>query len=412
MSKRNIIMISIHGDPATEIGSEEQGGQPIYIKDICRLLSKDYRIDIFTRRKNKSEEEIVELFPDVNVIRIEAGPLEFIPKDKIYLHLNEFFMNTVRWIEKNKKNYSLIHSHYWYSGSVALKLKDYFEIPMVHNCHSLGRVKYNVLEEEKPPFADMRLLEEELILRRANAVIASTPQEVKNILDLYNVTGENIDLIRAGVDERLFRPIEKTEAIKETGLDFEKTILFIGRITKAKGLRILIKALKKLEIDFNKELKLLIVGGDISGAMHSEIESREKKYIKKQINELNLSDDVIFLGPIDREKLPYYYSLADICVIPSLYESFGLVAVEAMACGTPVIASKAGGLAHTVKNGYSGLHFVPGRSDHLAKRILGIITDSEKLREMGINARIRASIEFGLERTVRQIKVLYVSLIF
>nr|MBU1327583.1 glycosyltransferase [Candidatus Omnitrophota bacterium] len=412
MSKRNIIMISIHGDPATEIGSEEQGGQPIYIKDICRLLSKDYRIDIFTRRKNKSEEEIVELFPDVNVIRIEAGPLEFIPKDKIYLHLNEFFMNTVRWIEKNKKNYSLIHSHYWYSGSVALKLKDYFEIPMVHNCHSLGRVKYNVLEEEKPPFADMRLLEEELILRRANAVIASTPQEVKNILDLYNVTGENIDLIRAGVDERLFRPIEKTEAIKETGLDFEKTILFIGRITKAKGLRILIKALKKVEIDFNKELKLLIVGGDISGAMHSEIESREKKYIKKQINELNLSDDVIFLGPIDREKLPYYYSLADICVIPSLYESFGLVAVEAMACGTPVIASKAGGLAHTVKNGYSGLHFVPGRSDHLAKRILGIITDSEKLREMGINARIRASIEFGLERTVRQIKVLYVSLIF
>lgn len=412
MSKRNIMMISIHGDPAAEIGSEEQGGQPIYIKDICRLLSKDYRIDIFTRRKNKSEEEIVELFPDVNVIRIEAGPLEFIPKEKIYLHLNEFFMNTTRWVEKNKKSYSLAHSHYWYSGSVALKLKDYLEIPMVHNCHSLGRVKYDVLEEEKPPFADMRLLEEELILRRANAVIASTPQEVKNILDLYNVTGENIDLIRAGVDERLFRPIEKTDAIKETGLDFEKTILFVGRITKAKGLRILIKALKKLKTDFNKELKLFIVGGDISGVMHSEIESREKKYIKKQINELNLSDDVIFLGPVEREKLPYYYSLADICVVPSLYESFGLVAVEAMACGTPVIASKAGGLAHTVKNGYSGLHFVPGSSDHLAKKILGIITDSEKLREMGINARIRASIEFGLERTVRQIKELYVSLIF
>jgi len=412
MSKKNIIMISIHGDPATEIGSEEQGGQPIYIKDICRLLSKDYRIDIFTRRKNKSEEEIVELFPDVNVIRIEAGPLEFIPKEKIYLHLNEFFMNITRWVEKNKKSYSLVHSHYWYSGSVALKLKDYLEIPMVHNCHSLGKVKYDVLEGEKPPFADMRLLEEELILRRANAVIASTPQEVKNILDLYNVTGENIDLIRAGVDGRLFKPIEKTEAIKETGLDFEKTILFVGRVTKAKGLRILIKALKKLKTDFNKELKLFIVGGDISGVMHSETESREKKYIKKQINELNLSDDVIFLGPVEREKLPYYYSLADICVIPSLYESFGLVAVEAMACGTPVIASKTGGLVHTVKNGYSGLHFVPGRSDHLAKKILGIITDSEKLREMGINARIRASIEFGLERTVRQIKELYVSLIF
>lgn len=412
MSKRNIMMISIHGDPATEVGSEEQGGQPIYIKDICRLLSKNYKIDIFTRKKNESEEEIVELFPDVNVIRIEAGPVEFIPKEEIYLHLNEFFMNTTRWVEKNKKSYSLLHSHYWYSGSVALKLKDYFEIPMVHNCHSLGRVKYDVLKEDKPPFADMRLLEEELILRRSNAIIASTPQEVKNILDLYGVTGENIDLIRAGVDERLFKHIKKTEAIKETGLDFENTILFVGRITKAKGIRILIKALKNLKLKFNKELKLLIIGGDISGVMHSEIESREKKYIKEKIKELDLSDDVIFLGPVEREKLPYFYSVADICVIPSLYESFGLVAVEAMACGTPVIASKAGGLAHTIKDGYSGLHFVPGRSDHLAKKILEIITDSEKLREMGINARIRTSREFGLERTVKQIKELYESLIF
>jgi glycosyltransferase involved in cell wall biosynthesis len=412
IQKREIMMISIHGDPAAEIGSEEQGGQPIYIKDVCRLLSKNYKIDIFTRKKNESEEEIVELFPDVNVIRIKAGPVEFVPKGKIYLYLNEFFMNIVRWIEKNKKNYSLIHSHYWYSGSVALKLKDYFKIPMVHNCHSLGKVKYDVLKEAKPPFADMRLLEEELILKKAHAIIASTPQEVKNILDLYDVTGENIELIRAGVDERLFKPIEKTEAIEETGLDFENIILFVGRITKAKGLRILIKALKKLKTEFNKELKLLVVGGDISGVMHSEIESKEKKHIKKLIKESDLSDDVIFLGPVERERLPYYYSLADVCVIPSLYETFGLVAVEAMACGTPVIASKVGGLAHTVKNGYSGLHFVPGRSDNLAKKILEIITDSEKLREMGINARIRASREFGLERTVRQIRELYESLLF
>ncbi|MFQ6062945.1 MAG: glycosyltransferase [Methanosarcinales archaeon] len=412
IQKREIMMISIHGDPAAEIGSEEQGGQPIYIKDICRLLSKNYKIDIFTRKKNESEEEIVELFPDVNVIRIKAGPVEFVPKEKIYLYLSEFFMNTVRWIEKNKKNYSLIHSHYWYSGSVAHKLKDYFEIPMVHNFHSLGKVKYDVLKEAKPPFADMRLLEEELILKNANAIIASTPQELKNILDLYGVTGENIDLIRAGVDERLFKPVEKTEAIEETGLDFENTILFVGRITKAKGLRILIKALKKLKTEFNKELKLLIVGGDISGAMHSEIESKEKKYIKKLIEELELTDDVIFLGPVEREKLPYYYSLADVCVVPSIYETFGLVAVEAMACGTPVIASKVGGLAHTVKDGYSGLHFVPGRSDHLAKKILEIITDSEKLRKMGINARIGTSREFGLERNVKQIRELYESLLF
>lgn len=410
--KKNILMVSIHGDPATKIGSEEQGGQPIYIKDVCRLLSRHYKIDVFTRLKSGSEEEIVNLFPDVNVIRIKAGPTEFVPKEKIYLYLNEFFMNTIRWIEKHNKNYSLVHSHYWYSGSVALKIKDHLEIPMVHNCHSLGRVKYDVLNESKPDFADMRLLEEELILKRANAIIASTPQEVKNILDLYNVTGENIELIRTGVDERLFRPITEEIAIKETGLNFKNIVLFVGRITKAKGLRILVKAIARVKNKFNEEMKLIVIGGDVSGVMHSEEESREKKRLKRLIKKLNLEDDVIFLGPVKRERLPYFYSIADVCVVPSLYESFGLVAVEAMSCGTPVIASKVGGLAHTVRDGYSGLHFLPGRSDHLAKAILKLITDSQRMEEIGVNARLRTAREFGLERTVKQIKSLYELLLF
>lgn len=410
--KKNILMLSIHGDPATKIGSEEQGGQPIYIKDVCRLLSKHYKIDVFTRMKSEYEEEKVELFPDVNVIRINAGPTEFVPKEKIYLYLNEFFMNTIRWIERNNKYYSLVHSHYWYSGSVALKLKDHLEIPMVHNCHSLGRVKYEVLNENKPVYADMRLLEEELILKKANAIIASTPQEVKNILDLYNVTGENIELIRTGVDKRLFRPIDTEIAIKETRLNFKNIVLFVGRITKAKGLRILVKAIARVKNKFNEEMKLIVIGGDVSGIMHSDEESREKKRLKRLIKKLNLEDDVIFLGPVKRERLPYFYSLADICVVPSLYESFGLVAVEAMSCGTPVIASKVGGLAHTVRDGYSGLHFLSGRSDHLAKAILKLITDSEKMDEIGINARLRTAREFGLERTVKQIKDLYDLLLF
>jgi D-inositol-3-phosphate glycosyltransferase len=410
--KKNILMLSIHGDPATKIGSEEQGGQPIYIKDVCRLLSKHYKIDVFTRLKSKSEEEQVNLFPDVNVVRIKAGPVEFVPKEKIYLYLNEFFMNTIRWIEKHNKNYSLVHSHYWYSGSVALKLKDHLEIPMVHNSHSLGRVKYDVLHEIKPDFADMRLLEEELILKRANATIASTPQEVKNILDLYKVTGENIELIRTGVDKRLFRPIAEEIAIKETGLNFRNIVLFVGRITKAKGLRILVKAIARVKNKFNEEMKLIVIGGDVSGVMHSKAESKEKKRLKRLIRKLDLEEDVIFLGPVERERLPYFYSIADVCVVPSLYESFGLVAVEAMSCGTPVIASKVGGLTHTVRDGYSGLHFLPGRSDHLAKAILKLITDAEKMDEIGINARLRTAREFGLEKTVKQIKDLYDLLLF
>jgi D-inositol-3-phosphate glycosyltransferase len=410
--KRNILMLSIHGDPATKIGSEEQGGQPIYIKDVCRLLSRHYNIDVFTRLKSESEEERVKLFPNVNVIRIKAGPVEFVPKEKIYIYLNEFFMNTVRWIEKHNKKYSLIHSHYWYSGSVALKLKDHLEIPMVHNCHSLGRVKYEVLNESKPDFADMRLLEEELILKRANAIIASTPQEVKNILDLYDVTGENIELIRTGVDKRLFRPIAEEIAVKETGINFKNIVLFVGRITKAKGLRILVKAIARVKNKFNEEMKLVVIGGDVSGVMHSEEESREKKRLRRLIKKLDLEEDVIFLGPVERERLPYFYSIADVCVVPSLYESFGLVAVEAMSCGTPVIASKVGGLAHTVRDGYSGLHFLPGRSDHLAKVILRLITDAEKMDEIGINARLRTAREFGLEKTVKQIKDLYDLLLF
>jgi glycosyltransferase involved in cell wall biosynthesis len=405
-------MISIHGDPASKIGSEEQGGQPIYIRDICRLLSKNYKIDVFTRMKDESEKEIVQIFPNVNVIRIKAGPVEFVPKEKIYLYLNEFFMNIIRWIEKNEKKYSLVHSHYWYSGSVALKIKDHLEIPMVHNAHSLGRVKYEVLKEKKPVYADMRLLEEELILKKSNAIIASTPQEVKNILELYKVSGENIELIRTGIDEKLFRPIDKKTAIKKTGINFENIVLFVGRITKAKGLRILIKALAQVKKDFKKELKLIVIGGDTSGVMHSEAESKEKKYLRKLIKRLNLEESVMFLGPVNRELLPYIYSIADVCAVPSLYESFGLVAVEAMACGTPVIASKVGGLAHTVKDGYSGLHFLPGRSDQLAKALLKLLTDPERMDQISLNARRRTAREFGLQQTVKQIKLLYELLLF
>jgi D-inositol-3-phosphate glycosyltransferase len=249
-------------------------------------------------------------------------------------------------------------------------------------------------------------------LKRANAIIASTPQEVKNILDLYDVTGENIELIRTGVDERLFRPIDKETAIKETGINFKNIILFVGRITKAKGLRILVKAFAKVKNQFNEEIKLMVVGGDTSGVMHSEAESREKKHLKRLIKKLGLKEDVIFLGPVNRELLPYIYSIADVCAVPSLYESFGLVAVEAMSCGTPVIASKVGGLVHTVIDGYSGLHFLPGRSDQLAKAILKLITDSEKMKKIGVNARLRTAREFGLERTVKQIKSLYELLLF
>lgn len=411
-NKKNIMMISVHGDPAADIGSEEQGGQPIYIKNISRLLAKDYNIDIFTRKKNPEEKEIVSLFDNVNTVRIKAGPREFVPKKAIYLHINEFFMETIRWIKENKKQYSLVHSHYWYSGSVALKLKDALEIPMVHNCHSLGRVKYDILKKEKPPYADMRLLEEELILKRSNAIIASSPQEVKNILDLYKVSGENIELIRAGVDKNLFKPISYNRAKKATNLSHENLILFVGRITKAKGLSILFYALSDVKEKFKKDMKLVVIGGDVSGIMHSEQEKKEKERLKKLIKTLNIEDNVMFLGPVEREKLPFYYSLADICVIPSLYETFGLVAVEAMSCGAPVIASRVGGLKHTIKEGYSGLHFVPGRSDSLAKTLLNLLEHPERLKKMKTNARKRAAIEFSLERTSKQIKELYESLLF
>ena len=408
---KKIMMISIHGDPAADIGSEEQGGQPIYINDICKLLSENYEIDIFTRKKDKNEEEILEIFPKVNVVRIQAGPVKFISKEEIYLYLNEFFMNMVRWIKKNKKKYLLIHSHYWDSASIALKSKDYFEIPVVHNCHSLGRVKYEVIGKTKTPFADMRLLEEKLILKYSNAITASTPQEIKNILNLYNVVGENIKLIYAGINENLFRPIEKNTAIKKVNkkvtLNSRNTILFVGRINKEKGLRILIKAIGKIKKEFNQELKLLIVGGDISETRHSKIENKEKKYLKKIIEQLQLSNNVHFLGPIARDQLPYYYSIADICVVPSLYESFGLVAVEAMACATPVIASKVGGLAHTVEDEFSGLHFEAENFKDLAEKIIQLITDPEKINIMGINARTRVSENFGLKKTVQQIKELY-----
>ncbi|MFQ5815629.1 MAG: glycosyltransferase [Candidatus Hydrothermarchaeaceae archaeon] len=407
-SKR-IMCITIHGDPSVEMGSEEQGGQPIYVREVASLLVRDYGylIDIFTRKKSPGAEEIVSIRDGLRVIRIPAGPEEFVPKGDLYTHLNDFFTNVIRWVESHNLDYSLVHSHYWLSGSVALKLKDAYEIPMVHNFHSLGRVKYEKLGQRREEYADMRLVEEDLILRRANAIIASTPQEIRDILEFYDVNGENIELIRSGVDTERFKPMSRERIEAEIGPRERDVVLFVGRITKAKGLRILIKAFAEMKRKMKKKYELLAIGGDPTGDQHSDLESKEKRYIKSLIHKMNLEEDVTFMGAVDRSNLPYYYSLADVCVVPSLYESFGLVAVEAMACGTPVVASKVGGLSHTVKHGYSGLHFVAGRSDSLARALSGIIENTKKMNEMGVNARELASREFSMQRTAKQIHQLY-----
>lgn len=410
---RRIAMITIHGDPTAKPGSEEQGGQPIYVRNLsAKLRQRGYQIDVFTRRKSPTEKPLERIEEGVRVIKLKAGELDFTPKTELYDYLNGFFANFLRFTEEEGRAYSLIHSHYWLSGVVGLKAKDFLEVPLVHTSHSWGRVKYDVMGAERDEYAHIRLKEEELILRRVNAVIATSPQEVKNILDLYEVDGENITLIRAGVDENLFRVLDQEECKAKLGIDSDHVILFVGRITKAKGLRTLIKAigLLKQSLPPDETFMLALVGGD-SGDQQSGEESAELKYLRSLIRELDIADLIRMEGAVPRERLPVYYSAADVCVVPSLYESFGLVAVEAMACGTPVVASRVGGLRHTVKDGYSGFHVVPSDEEGMAEKIHLLLEDKKLCQRIGENAHQRVREEFTWERTARQVNHLYQSLL-
>ena len=405
-TEQRIALISVHGDPAIEIGKEEAGGQNVYVRHVGEALAElGWQVDMFTRKVNVKQKDIVEHSPNCRTIRLKAGNVDFVPRDNIFGHLPEFVDNFLKFQEDNGIIYSLIHTNYWLSSWVGMQLKQKQGSNLVHTYHSLGAVKYNTVKTV-PLIASTRLGVEKQILETAQTIVATSPQEQEHMRSLVSTKG-NIDIIPCGTDIERFGCVDRKAARAELGIPSEtKLVLYVGRFDQRKGIETLVRAVGQSKLLGREDFKLVICGGSRPG--HSD--GKERDRIEKIVAELGITQMTEFPGRVSQKKLPFYYGAADVCVVPSHYEPFGLVAIEAMASFTPVVASDVGGLQFTVVNEETGLLAPPQDVPAFANAIDRILMDAQWAEELGQAARKRVEKKFSWDGVAMQLSELYKSL--
>jgi D-inositol-3-phosphate glycosyltransferase len=390
-NRQPIALISDHADPAVAIGAEEAGGQNVYVRQVGeKLAALGWQVDMFTRKANADEPMIVQHSPYCRTIRLQAGPEQFIPRDRLFEYMPEFIESFQTWQTKQAISYPLIHTNYWLSAWIGLELKKQGQIQLVHTYHSLGAIKYRSVSQH-PAIAETRLGVEQQILEQANCIVATSPQEKDSLRHLVSPLG-HIEIIPCGTDTDNFHLMSKTEARAKLGLDLpEKIVLYVGRFDPRKGIETLVRSCQQLRSNYSGHFKLILVGG--SSPERSDGEERAR--IEKIVQEVGLEEQTLFAGQIGHDRLPLYYAAADVCVIPSHYEPFGLVALEAMACGTIVVASDVGGLRFTILPEETGL-LVPAKDiDAFANAIQRILSDELWARKLRRQASANVNQRFS-----------------
>jgi D-inositol-3-phosphate glycosyltransferase len=374
----NIAVVSVHTSPLARPGTRDSGGMNVYIRQLSHEMGRRaHTMDIFTRRTDPDTPEVTVIDERTRVIQIDAGA-PGAEKASLRRFLPEFRDGVLAFQERDGRPYDLVHSHYWLSGWVGQTLKTAWQIPHVIMFHTLGEVKNRHHLNEREP--DHRIDGERLVAHEVDRVICASQGEKEMIGSLYGVPSQRITVVPCGVDTDVFRPLDKAAMRRKLGLGAkEQIVLFVGRIEPLKGIDVLLRAVSHLDGRF----RVLVIGGDgKDGARKSELAALAA--------ELRIADKATFLDAVPHESLPTYYNAADICVVPSYYESFGLVAVEAMACGVPVIASRVGGLKETVKDGQTG-YLVPWLCPEPFAERLELLLNNEPMRlSLGRGARAAA----------------------
>ena len=380
MMKLKIAMLSVHSCPLGKLGGRSTGGMSVYIRELSRELGKlGHSIDVFTRAHGSAHDQIVEIGKNARLIHLTAGEDIEIPKLTIYSHLSKFVREVDHFRKQNGFDYDLIHSHYWLSGWAGVQLQKIWKVPHMTMLHSMGAVKNSTDVGRDEP--ELRIRCETQLVKYCQRIIAPTEREKEYLIHYYNASPEAIRVTPCGVNLDLFRSIEKEFARNYLGFNGDEIILFVGRIVPIKGIDKLLMAMTYLER--REKIKLVVIGGD----QHCEEEVNRLKALTKR---LEIDDSVDFLGLVEQEELPYFYSAADLCVFPSYYESFGLVALESLACGTPVVATQVGGIEGVIREGETGYVVKDNAPDRLADKIM-LMLSLTKAKEEPIHA-IRASV--------------------
>lgn len=368
-----IAVISYHTCPLSDEKKPDVGGMNTYVLELSKALAEMGNIiDIYTRCAGPDNVGVVQVLPNLRVIHLPAGkPIE-IAKKKLYQYIPGFTGNLNKFIQKEKLTYDLISSHYYLSGLIGLSLKRKLKIPLLVTFHTLSLMKNLVAKTAMEKEDILRIKSEMLLVKKADKIIATGKRDYEYIQTLYNCPKDKIALLAPGVDLKLFKPIEKTAAKKIIQANLNhKIILFVGRIEPLKGIDVLLYAIKILaQKDPNLLFCLWIVGtGDI-------------KYLKEIVKMLGITSYVKFVGKKRPEELPYYYNCAEIAVMPSQYESFGIVALEAMACAVPVIVSDAAGVSGLLDKEHSYLLTSANNPIILAEKISNLLNNKSKHKAM------------------------------
>ncbi len=399
-------MISYHTCPLATLGGKDTGGMNVYVRDLTRQLGKmGIHVDVFTRSQDEHVPHVLhDLGYGNRVVHIPAGPEVPLPKEVLASHLPEFVEGILAFAESKGLQYDLIHSHYWMSGLAARDLKAEWNVPIVHMFHTLGIMKQRVARVPDEAEGDYRLKGESDVLQLADRIVASTLAELAQLQWLYKANVRKVVIIPPGVDLTHFYPIPTDEAKEYIGvLPCEQVVLFVGRIEPLKGIDTLIEAIAILR-QRNVMVCLSVIGGDADVSQDELSDEMARLQVLRE--KYDLQDLVTFLGRRGQDTLPYYYSASEAVVVPSHYESFGMVALEAMACGTPVVASQVGGLAYLVQDGVTGFTVPVDEPQALADCLIRLLQDASLRKRMGEQAAAFA-LDYDWDKIAARIVKLY-----
>lgn len=388
-----IALISEHASPLASPGGVDSGGQNVYVDQVARHLARSgYEVDVFTRRDSSGLADVVTVCRGMRVVHVCAGPARFVEKELLLPYMDGFAEQVIRFMRRSRERYDLVHANFFMSGNVAITIKHALGIPFVVTFHALGKVR-RLHQGENDRFPAERIAIEEHVMQEAAAVVAECPQDKLDMMSLYSVDRRKIVVIPCGVDTTEFYPVPKNDARARLGLAVsERIVLQLGRLVPRKGVETTIRGFAELIHKHRIKARLLIVGGD--SASPNPQRSPELGRLQRVAEECRIGDCTTFVGARPRCELRNYYSAADAFISTPWYEPFGITPLEAMACGTPVIGSKVGGLSHTVVDGKTGFLVRPRDPAAVGARLAVLFCNHELLQRLGRNGIARVNRHF------------------
>lgn len=408
---RRVAVLSVHTSPLDQPGTGDAGGMNVYIVEIARRLARaGVEVEIFTRATSSETPQVVEMAPGVQVRHVVAGPFEGLAKEDLPAQMCAFTHGVLRAEASRPQGfYDLIHSHYWLSGQVGWLAKDRWGVPLVHTAHTLAKVKNSLLADGDRPEPRLRIIGEEQVTAEADRLVANTPAEAKDLIERYDADPGRVTVVEPGVDLGVFNPTADAWAAKiaarsRLGLPSDgHLVAFVGRIQPLKAPDVLLCAVADLirrAPHLAGRLTTVIAGGPSGSGL-----DRPSALIELA-SSLGISAAIRFLPPLPAPDLADLYRAADLVAVPSFSESFGLVALEAQACGTPVVAAAVGGLVTAVRDGVSGV-LVEGHAPADWARVIGRLLDEPARRECLAAGAVAHAHNFSWDRTATSLLAVY-----